>query len=103
MVLIFRRNSLQMSLLNPKAFILLRKVLIVGNNKQIKTCDSCGISIKSRTPGMICVTVKKKTVKTRIVLECIVLSGKSKLGVRKLKRKWLCDLHVCPGLCSDWH
>ena len=58
-----------MSLLNPKAFILLRKVLIVGNNKQIKTCDSCDISIKSRTPGMICVTVKKKTVKTRIVLE----------------------------------
>ena len=49
-----------MSLLNPKAFILLRKVLMVGNNKQIKTCDSCGISIKSRTPGMICVTVKKK-------------------------------------------
>ena len=70
MVLIFRRNSLQMSLLNPKAFILLRKVLIVGNNKQIKTCDSCGISIKSRTPGMICVTVKQKTVKTRIELEC---------------------------------
>ena len=59
-----------MSLLKPKAFILLRNVLIVGNIKQIKTCDSCGISIKSRTPGMICATVKQKTVKTRIVLEC---------------------------------
>ena len=49
-----------MSLLKPKAFMLLRKVLIVGKNKQIKTCDSYGMIIKSRTPGMTSVTVKLK-------------------------------------------
>ena len=47
-----------MSLLKPKAFILLRNVLMVGKNKQIKTYDSCGMII--RTPGMISVTVKLK-------------------------------------------
>ena len=73
-----------MSLLNPKAFILLRNVLIVGNNKQIKTCDSCGISIKSRT-GMICVTVKQKTVKTRIVPECNRIVRKKEIRREKTK------------------
>jgi len=49
-----------MSLLKPKAFILLRNVLIVGKNKQIKTCDSCDMIIESRTPGKISVIVKLK-------------------------------------------
>ena len=95
-----------MSLLKPKAFMLLRKVLIVGKNKQIKTCDSCGMIIKSRTPGMTSVTVKLKNRENQTQFwNAIVLSGKAKLklGVRKLKPKWLCDLNVCPGLYSDWH
>ena len=91
-----------MSLLKPKAFILLRNVLIVGKNKQIKTYNSCGMII--RTPGMISVTVKLKNRENHTQFwNAIVLSGKGKLGVRKLKRKWNCDLHVRPGLKSDWH